>query len=129
GEDVRRREPERLEPLRVQPHPHAVRAGPEHSHLPDARSPGERVDHVDDRVVREEDLVEPLVVGVEARHQQDVRRHLLDRDPLDLDAPGSWDSAALEAFWTRESDVFRSVPTSNVTVSVYEPSLALVEDM
>ena len=82
GQDVRRREAERLKPFRVQPDPHAVRAGPEHSHLADARGPGQWVHHVDDRVVREEDLVEPFVLGIEAGHQQDVGGDLPDRDAL-----------------------------------------------
>jgi hypothetical protein len=35
----------------------------------------------------------------------------------------------LTRFWTRASEVSRSVPTSKVMVRAYVPSLALVEDM
>src|SRR4029450_9347270 len=37
--------------------------------------------------------------------------------------------AVLTRFWTRASEVSRSVPTSKVMVRAYEQSLALVEDM
>src|SRR5262249_37786254 len=39
--------------LRIEPHPHAVRACPEDSHLADSREPGQRVLQVDERIVGE----------------------------------------------------------------------------
>src|SRR6266481_3402903 len=42
---------------------------------------------------------------------------------------GSSGKANWTRFWTMTSAVFRSVPMSKVTVSVYEPSLPICEDM
>ena len=42
---------------------------------------------------------------------------------------GSFGSAMATRFWTRTWAMSRLVPTSNVTVRLYEPSLAQVEDM
>ena len=42
---------------------------------------------------------------------------------------GSLGCAIASRFWTRTWALSRSVPTSKVTVSVYEPSLEQVEDM
>ena len=80
------REPEGLQALRVQPDPHAVGAGSEYPDLADALDPGQGVLQVDDRVVGEEGLVVAIVLGIEARHQQDVGGDLPDRDPLGGDA-------------------------------------------
>ena len=44
-------------------------------------------------------------------------------------AVGSCGMASCTRFWTMTSAVFRSVPMSKVTVSVYEPSLPICEDM
>jgi len=42
---------------------------------------------------------------------------------------GSSGMASCTRFWTMTRAVFRSVPMSKVTVSVYEPSLPICEDM
>src|SRR5262249_25166911 len=86
GQDIAGRDPESLEPSRVQPHPHAVRASAEDSHLADSREPGQRVLQTDERIIRKEDLLEPVVVGVEAGDEQKVWRDLSDRDALRLSA-------------------------------------------
>src|SRR5207253_258081 len=65
---------------------HAVGAGSEYPDLADAVDPGQGVLHVDDRVVGEEGLVVAIVLGIEARHQQDVGGDLEDRSALRSDA-------------------------------------------
>ena len=42
---------------------------------------------------------------------------------------GNSGRASCTRFWTRTRAMFRSVPMSKVTVSVYEPSLPICEDM
>src|SRR5262249_4823840 len=87
GQHIAGREPEALKPLWIQPDPHAVWPGPEDSHLADSREPSQRVLQIDERVVGEKDLLEALIVGVEAGDEQDVGRDLADRDALSLSAP------------------------------------------
>ena len=63
-QDILRGEVEILEPLRVQPDPHAVGTGPENPDLTDAGQPGQGILHIDDAVVGEKGLIKPVVVGV-----------------------------------------------------------------
>ena len=86
GQDIRCREAESLEPVRVQPDPHAVRPGAEDPHLADAREPGQGVLQIDNGVVGEENLIKPVILGIEADHQQNVGGDLSDRDSLLLNA-------------------------------------------
>ena len=72
-EDIRCRKAKRLEPVGVQPDPHAVGTCTSDGHLADTRKPGQRVLEINHSVIGEEDLVESIVVGVEADHKQNVR--------------------------------------------------------
>ena len=74
-----------LEPVRVQPDPHAVRAGAEDPDLADARQPGQGILHIDDAVVGEKGLIKPVVVGIETDHQQNVGGDFPNVNPLLLD--------------------------------------------
>ena len=87
-QNVRGGQVELFEPVRVQPNAHAVLTGAEDSHLTDARQPGQGILHIDDAVVGEEGLIEPVVVRVQADYKQDIGGDLPDGNALDLDAPG-----------------------------------------
>ena len=49
--------------------------------------------------------------------------------PLRITSAGSWLWAMATRFWTSIASMFLSVPMSNVTVRLYEPSLPLFELM
>src|SRR5437762_9312724 len=49
--------------------------------------------------------------------------------PLRITSAGSWLCAIATRFWTSIASMFLSVPMSNVTVRLYEPSLPLFELM
>ena len=95
-QDIRGGEIELFEPVRIQPDTHAVLTGAEDSHLADTRQPGERVLHVDDAVVGEKGLIEPVVVRIEADDEQNIRGDLPHGNPLDLDAPGKLGERAVD---------------------------------
>src|SRR5581483_5311637 len=80
--DVNRGKPVALELHRIEPYAHAVRSRAENLYLPDTGQTGERILQVDDRVVRQKRLAEPIVVGVETLDQQDIGADLSYIDSL-----------------------------------------------
>ena len=58
GDDVGRRQLEARQPVDVEHDPHRIVLGAEERRVADARNALERVEHVDRRVVREEQVVE-----------------------------------------------------------------------
>ena len=77
---VGRGEAELRQPLGIEPDAHRVAPLAEDDDLADARQPLERVDHVDQRVVREEERVARAVRREQVRHQRELRRLLAHRD-------------------------------------------------
>ena len=82
--NVENREIEGLQLFRIEPDPHAVRSGADDLDLPNPGNAAEGILQVDDSVVAEKGFVEPVVVGIEVDHLQDVGRHLADGDTLRL---------------------------------------------
>ena len=84
ADDVLRGEAARLHEVRVQPDPHGVLAGAEHRDVADAVEALELVHDIDDRVVRQEQAVEPTVRRPQPDKFEDRGRLLLGRHALDL---------------------------------------------
>ena len=84
GDDVLGGEAARLHEVRVQPDPHGVLAGAEHRYVAHAIEALEFVQDIDDRVVREEQAVEPTIRRPQRDEFEDRGRLLLGRHALDL---------------------------------------------
>ena len=79
-------EAQRGNPIRIEPDPHRVFARAEQPEIADAIEPGQPVADVEQRVVREIQLIARAVGRVDVHHHQDVRRVLVrdDADPPHL---------------------------------------------
>jgi hypothetical protein len=86
--DVRRREAERVELLRIEPDAHRILADAQHVDVADARQARQLVDQVDGRIVAEIEAVVALVWRGQRHDLQDRGRLLLDDEALRLHGHG-----------------------------------------
>ena len=77
---VRGRQPELGQPLGIQPDAHRVAPLAEDPDVADPGQPLQRVENVDQRVVRDEERVTRAVRREQVRHQGELGRHLAHRD-------------------------------------------------
>ncbi len=83
-DDVARSHVARRHLVGIEPQPHRVVAHAEQIGVADARQPGDLIFHLEGHVVAEEDRIVRPVGREERERQRDVRRRLLDDDPLQL---------------------------------------------
>ena len=66
----------------IEPHPQGIVAGPEELHVPHPLDPRQGILHLQQRVVGNEELIEPLPRREEIHTEEDARRLLPRRHPL-----------------------------------------------
>ena len=97
---------------------------------PTPGKPGQFVLQIDRGIVAQKQAVEAFVGRSERDEEHDVGRLLLRDEAFQLHLRRQLrQRRSATRFCTNTWSMSVSVPTSNVTVSVYEPSLAEVDDM
>ena len=78
--DVGRGQAERLQAIRIEPHPHRIIAAAEHRDRADAVDAGQRIGHFQRRVVGDEQRIARLVGRIEVHDHHQIGRGFVDRD-------------------------------------------------
>ena len=102
--------------VRVEPDAHAVVARAEDAHQADAGNARERVLHIQQRVVAEEDGVVAALGRGERDHLEKIGGRLRTVMPWRITSAGSWLCATATRFCTSTAAMSWLVPTSKVTV-------------